>query len=341
MKVLLYFENENLMKKSGIGRALEHQKKALTLNGVEFTTNYKDTFDIAHVNTYYPKSTHVVKKCLKRNIPVIVHGHSTEEDFCNSFKGWRFLKPFIYSFLKHCYSKPDLIITPTPYSKRLIEAYKYVKCPVVNLSNGIDLHRYSDYKLTEQDKDEIRKRFSLNDNDKVVIGIGWFFERKGFHNFIEVAKDFPNVKFIWFGNYKKSTNTKTVNKAIKHKTDNVILPGYVPQDFIIKMLHYANIFFFPSYEETEGIVLLEALATRTPVLVRDIGAFDYLTDNVDCFKAKNNEGFVEKINYILSNNVTKVTENGYKIAQERDLINIGKKLKEIYTNEIEKKGNKK
>ena len=31
MKVLLYFENAKLIKKSGIGRALEHQKKALDL----------------------------------------------------------------------------------------------------------------------------------------------------------------------------------------------------------------------------------------------------------------------------------------------------------------------
>ena len=51
MKVLLYFENEKMIRKSGIGRALEHQKKALELNGIEYTTNPNDKYDIAHVNT--------------------------------------------------------------------------------------------------------------------------------------------------------------------------------------------------------------------------------------------------------------------------------------------------
>lgn len=34
MKVLLYFESEKLLAKSGIGRALDHQKRALTEMGL-------------------------------------------------------------------------------------------------------------------------------------------------------------------------------------------------------------------------------------------------------------------------------------------------------------------
>jgi len=335
MKVLLYFENEKLLKKSGIGRALEHQQRALSLNGIEYTTNPKDKYDVAHINTYYMKSIKLAKKCKKKGIPVIVHGHSTEEDFCNSFRAWKLLKPFVYHFLRKCYSKPDLIITPTPYSKRLIENYKYVTCPVKAISNGIYLDKYAGYQLTEEDNKEIKERFNIT-NERVVVGIGWFFERKGFHDFVEVARKFPDTKFIWFGNLNKATNTSVINQAIKTRPSNVILPGYVPQEFIIKMLHYADLFFFPSYEETEGIVLLEALATKTPVLVRDIGAFDYLTDGVNVFKAKSNAEFVDKINYIFNNDTVNVTTEGYKIASDRDLINIGKELKFEYERLLKK-----
>ena len=64
MKTLLYFENENALKKSGIGRALRHQMKALSTNDVEFTLNKKDDFDIAHINTYFLRSKKLLKKCL-------------------------------------------------------------------------------------------------------------------------------------------------------------------------------------------------------------------------------------------------------------------------------------
>jgi len=43
MKVLLYEQNANMQKKSGIGRALRHQKFALENNGHEVTFDPKDT----------------------------------------------------------------------------------------------------------------------------------------------------------------------------------------------------------------------------------------------------------------------------------------------------------
>lgn len=330
MKVLLYFENEGVFKKSGMGRALQHQKKALSLVGIEYTTDKNDTYDIAHVNTYNSQSIKLVNKCVKNGVPVIVHGHSTKEDFRNSFSFWKLLEGSINSAIEKTYSKPDLIITPTPYSKRLIEGYDFVSCPVVNISNGIDLDKYANAVVTQEDNKALREKFKIGLNEKIVMGIGWMFERKGFHDFISLAKEFPDIKFIWFGQKNKILNTKIINKAIDNKTPNVLLPGYVDQDTIIKMLHMADVFLFPSYEETEGIVILEALATKTPILVRDIGVFDYLTDGVDCYKAKDNDEFKSKITYILNNDCSDVLEKGFKVAEERDLQIIGTLLKEQY-----------
>ncbi|HEQ4275631.1 TPA: glycosyl transferase family 1, partial [Streptococcus pyogenes] len=52
MKVLLYLEAENYLRKSGIGRAIKHQAKALSLVGQHFTTNPRETYDLVHLNTY-------------------------------------------------------------------------------------------------------------------------------------------------------------------------------------------------------------------------------------------------------------------------------------------------
>lgn len=66
MKVLLYTEMEKKVRKSGLGKAIEHQKKALTNEGIEWTTNPKDDYDILHINTYFPKSYRLAKKAKKK-----------------------------------------------------------------------------------------------------------------------------------------------------------------------------------------------------------------------------------------------------------------------------------
>lgn len=63
MKVLLYFEGMKYIKKSGVGRALKHQMKALESQGIEYTLDPKDSFDIAHINTYGIKSSRLLKRC--------------------------------------------------------------------------------------------------------------------------------------------------------------------------------------------------------------------------------------------------------------------------------------
>ena len=56
MKVLLYTEMEKAVAKSGLGKAIQHQMKALELVNVPYTTNPRDDFDILHINTYFPYS---------------------------------------------------------------------------------------------------------------------------------------------------------------------------------------------------------------------------------------------------------------------------------------------
>lgn len=111
MKVLLYFENQDSLKKSGIGRALKHQMMACENANIPYTISKKDDFDLAHINTYFGKSYKLAKKCKKEGIPLIVHGHSTKEDFRDSFRCWKLMSIYYYHQLKKLYSLADLIIT--------------------------------------------------------------------------------------------------------------------------------------------------------------------------------------------------------------------------------------
>ena len=326
MKVLLYFESIDKIKKSGIGRAMRHQITALESAGVDYTIDPKDNYDMVHINTLWANSKKLLKKCNKNGIPAIVHGHSTYEDFRDSFRLWKVMKLWFYPQLTYMYKHAGMIITPTPYSEKLIKGYGLCD-KVVNLSNGIEL---SEYAPDEEKVEAFKKHFNIT-NQKVVIGIGFPFARKGLHDFIEVARQNPDVTFIWFGYLQRILTSMKMLKAMKHKPDNVFLPGYIDNSIIKGAMQYAECLFFPSYEETEGIVVLEALASRLPVLVRDIGVYDpWLVDGKNCLKAKNNEEFNAKLHQIMSSDNSKMVEEGYKVVEERTLEKIGKELKNIY-----------
>lgn len=333
MKVKLYFGKEEAIKKSGIGRAFIHQKKALELNDISHTTDKEEVdYDILHINTIWPDSIKAIRLAKKANKKVIYHAHSTEEDFRNSFMFSNLLSGIFKRWLVYLYSKADYILTPTPYSKRLLQTYK-IDVPIEDVSNGVDLEQF---RPTVDQIEAFSKKFNLEKEDVVIISVGWLFQRKGFDTFVEVAKQLPHYKFMWFGDVKLSNPTKEIKYIINHLPDNVILPGYIDSYLLKGAYGCSTIFFFPSREETEGIVVLEALSCKTQVLLRDIPVFaEWLDDTVNCYKGNSVSEFVTIINSIVDGVRDNTVDKGYEVAKDRELSKIGLKLKEIYQKVLE------
>lgn len=327
MKVLLHSDKLEAIEKSGVGRAIKHQMKALELNNVDYTLNPEDDYDIIHINTIFPESYLMGKKAKKKGAKVIFHAHSTEEDFRNSFLLSNQVAPLFKVWLKKCYSSADLILTPTPYSKRLLESYDLGK-EIIAISNGIELEFF---KKDEKEGELFRKKFGFTKEDKIIMAVGLYIERKGILEFVELAKKMPQYKFIWFGYTNLNTVPTKIKEAVETKLDNLYFPGYVPREVLKGAYSGADLFFFPTHEETEGIVLLEALAVKIPVLIRDIPIYEgWFIDGTNVYKGKTNEEFEEKIIGILEGKLPSLVEEGYKVAKERDIKNIGKELKKAY-----------
>ena len=328
MKVLLYFEGENVISKSGIGRAFKHQQRALTSAGIEYTTDPWDPdYDILHINTYYMNSDAIVRHARETGKKVIYHAHSTEEDFRNSFTLSNILAPGVKKWLVHLYTQADALITPTPYAKSILEGYG-IEQPIFPVSNGIDLKRY------ERNVDKIvafRKYFGIRPDEKVVLGVGLYFQRKGLLDFVEVVKKLPDYKFIWFGDTSRLIIPAEISEVIDHHPDNVYFPGYVKGPIIEGAYSDADVFFFPSYEETEGIVVLEALASKCQVVVRDIGVFHpWLENGVNCYMGHDNDEFAEIIEECIENKRCDTIDAGYETACDRSIESVGQQLKQVY-----------
>ena len=329
MKVLLYAEGLKTIGKSGLGKAIQHQMTALEDEGIEYTLNPKDDYDILHINTWFLKSYFVAKKARKKGKKVVYHAHSTEEDYRNGFILAKQTSKLIKWWLIKCYSQGDVIVTPTIYSKRLLEGYKGLENKkIYAISNGIDL---SFFEANKKYGEDFRKKYNFTKDDKVIVGIGLYIERKGIVDFVELAKRLPEYKFIWFGYSPLAAATAPVRKAVNTKLPNLTFAGYVEKEMIRAALNGCDLYLFPTLEETEGIPIIEAMACKTNAIVRDIPIFDeWLIDGKNMYKAKDLDAFEDKIKKILNKELPDVTNNYRSVVEERDLNNIGKQLKEVY-----------
>ena len=327
MKVLLYTEGEKLVGKSGLGKAIKHQMKALDSVGVEYTTNLSDDYDILHINTYFPKSYRVAVKAKKRGKKIVYHAHSTEEDFRNGFIFSRQISPLFKKWLIKCYSLGDVIVTPTIYSKKLLEGYG-IDRNIYAISNGVEIEFF---KRNVSEGKRFRKEYGYKNSDKVIIGIGLYIERKGIVDFVKLAERLPEYQFIWFGYSPLSAATKPVRKAVNTKLPNLKFAGYVEQSMIKAAMSGCDLYVFPTLEETEGIPIIEACASKTKALIRDIPVFDgWLFDGVNVYKAKDIDEFEIKIKKIIEGELPDLVDVAYEVAKRRDIKQVGLELKEVY-----------
>lgn len=327
MKVLLYTGHLKMLEKSGVGRAIYHQQKALAENNVSYTTDKKEDYDIIHINSIFPGSLIISKMARARGKKVVYHAHSTEEDFKNSFLGSNTFAPLYKRWIMKCYNSGDLIVTPTPYSKKLLEGYG-LKKPIINVSNGIDLEYFNREKGSRK---RFRDKYHFSEEDKIIISVGLYIERKGLLDFVELAKATPEYKFMWFGYTNLNTVSCNIRNAVETKLPNLFFPGYINREELRDAYKGSDLFLFLTHEETEGIVILEALAMKIPVLIRDIPIYkDWLLQDETVYKGNNLDEFKYKIKRMLNGEIPALVENGYKVAKERDIKVVGQQLKNEY-----------
>ena len=335
VKVWLYAEGLKAIGKSGLGKAIEHQMKALEDEGIEYTLTPKEDYDILHINTWYVKSYFVAKRAKKKGKKIVYHAHSTEEDYKSGFIFAKQTSKLIKWWLIKCYKLGDVIVTPTLYSKRLLQGYKGLENKkIYAISNGIDLDFFEPNK---EYGEAFRKIYGFSKDDKVVVGIGLYIERKGIVDFVELAKRMPEYKFIWFGHSPIAAATLPVKIALTTKLDNLIFAGYVEKDMIRAALNGCDLYVFPTFEETEGIPIIEAMACKTPSIVRDIPIFDgWLEEGKNMYKAKDVDAFEQKIKDILEGKLPSLVDNYQSVVDERNMKNIGKQLEAVYEEVLNK-----
>ena len=136
MKIYIYKGGLSLVAKSGVGSAIRHQEKMLRAAKVTVTDVWKEA-DIVQINTVLPDSPLMARRARRQGKKVVYYGHSTMEDFKNSFIGSNLAAPLFKKWIRHCYRQGDVVITPTEYSRKLLMKYDLHR-EIYALTNGVD-----------------------------------------------------------------------------------------------------------------------------------------------------------------------------------------------------------
>jgi len=300
----------------------------------------EEKFDIVHVHT--PIAAIIGRIAAKlAHTPIIIY---TAHGFY-FHKNMSFLKNNFHIFLEKFFGRhfTDKLFTQSYEDKLTAIKEKIVaKNKIAWIGNGVDITKFD----APHDK---RLKYSLdfNDNNKIIGFIGRLVKEKGVEELLlsmkSVIKIIPEAKLLIIGKTLSSDrggfNKKLITK--NHLEDKITFTGL--REDIPNLLSIIDVFALPSYREGMPRSILEAMASRKPVVATNIrGCREEVVDGETglLIPIKNTDALADAIIKILSNPelAKKMGEAGRKRAIEKfdEKMVLEKELK-IYQELINKK----
>ncbi len=154
--------------------------------------------------------------------------------------------------------------------------------------NGVSPQSYD--ALEKQDLRQFRLKYALP-NEKIVLYVGRLVYEKGIHiliNAIPKVLAKTDAKFVIAGTGYMQEQLTTIVRSmgLEHK---VLFTGFVDEETLMKLQKVSDVSVVPSLFEPFGIVALEAMASKSPVVVSDTGGLSEIVEHdVTGFKAYSN-----------------------------------------------------
>ena len=266
MKVNFFVEDMLFFKYIGCATLAKTLYGALARegNGTEVSWNARGrTFDLVHYHTFGPlaltnkKFEHGIKVLTAHSTPRLNSGNIAFSSTINRFY------PGIYQGFDH-------IITISPLCDEEVHAFA-PDVPTTLIPNGVNRERF---RPDPAKRAAFRAKYGIGEDEWVVLTVAQQTPRKGIYDFLALAHEHPEIRFVWVGGFpygKLSQDYGVIEEKKSRCGKKVLFTGFV--DDITAAYCSADVFFMPSYAEGLPMVILEALATGLPVVARRIPEF--------------------------------------------------------------------
>lgn len=176
----------------------------------------------------------------------------------------------------------DYVTGLTPETMKGIENLHFPIKKTFMVPNGTDTNKFY-YDSTA--RDELRKKFDIQDNTLLMLTVASLQPRKGQLSFCNVLRNLPdtfNYKYLIIG---QGVDGEKINKFIidNNLQDRIQVIGYVSNIELYKYYSASDVYIHSSYEEGQALSEVEAYATGLRVALNKdiIGTVVTDTSNTD------------------------------------------------------------
>lgn len=226
--------------------------------------------------------------------------------------------------------KCTMIVAPTVSVRDLIWREYRDDVPVTVVPTPIDLSAYHDL-----DPGSVRAALKLEEAE-VLLYLGRLVGEKNLdfllRAFARIAPQRPQARLLMAGE-------GTHKRELQHMAqklglgERVLFPGSIPHGEVPHYAAVADLFVFPSLTDTQGLVLIEAMAAGIPaVAIEAPGSTDVLAEGGGVLVPPREEMFAEAMLGLLIDNSRRraMGEQAARVAQNYSLPTVTERLLQVY-----------
>lgn len=243
------------------------------------------------------------------NIPLVHTYHTMYEDYTHYITHGYFEKSSkkIVEYLTkfYCDTTATELIVPTNKTYQLFkEKYKFEK-NIHIIPTGIEVDRFFTENVKKSEVTDLKKHLNISKNDIVIIFVGRLAEEKNVEFLLNAHKKlvskYKNAKLLIVGDGPDKEKFEGISKKLKIN-NNVIFTGKVAWSEVPYYYHVSDIFTTASKSETQGLTVIEAMASNiVPVVIADEAFNGTVINNLNGIVFKTEEEYLSSMEILIKN----------------------------------------
>jgi 1,2-diacylglycerol 3-alpha-glucosyltransferase len=275
----------------------------------------KKDFDIIHGHVVGPISFLGLVLAKLKKIPYVYTYHTMLADYGHYVPFGIFTPERIKKISKRELNRCDVLIAPSNKVKNELVKQGITK-PIYVIPTGIETDKFN-----IREKNFLREKFGLSKEDKILLHTGRLGKEKTvdflLYAFKIILKKEPKAHLVIVGFGPESDNLKGLSQKLEIEK-NVHFTGLVDPKDMPLVYNGGDVFVFSSQTETQGLVVLEAMASGLPIVaINDEALMETLEHDVDgIIVEKNEEKFADEVLRLLKDDSARkrLGENARKKA---------------------------
>ena len=263
-------------------------------------------FDLIHIHTPFVAHYAGLKLSKLLKIPVVETYHTFFEDYLHHYLPW--IPKFAARGLARLISKNqcnqvDAIVAPSQPMLDVLRTYG------INTKAEVIATGLQEASFNTADSEAFKAKYGIAQNRPMLLYVGRVAFEKNIDFLVRVTqlltKDMPEVLLVITGEGPAEHSLRALVKTLGME-NNVQFIGYLDRNSELNACYKAaDIFVFASKSETQGLVLLEAMAQATPVVaIAELGTASILVEGQGAMIAVDDEAeFAHKVHALLENPV--------------------------------------